>query len=62
MRVFVFEYVTGGGLAGRPMVSGLAGEGDLMLKSLVRDLVQIWQRACLEEFYSIVYHHTSYIR
>ena len=41
MRVFVFEYVTGGGLAGRPMVSGLAGEGDLMLKSLVRDLVQI---------------------
>jgi predicted ATP-grasp superfamily ATP-dependent carboligase len=41
MRVFVFEYVTGGGLAGRPMVPGLAGEGDLMFTSLVRDLVEI---------------------
>jgi predicted ATP-grasp superfamily ATP-dependent carboligase len=41
MRVFVFEYITGGGLADRPMVSGLAGEGELMLKSLLSDLVQI---------------------
>jgi predicted ATP-grasp superfamily ATP-dependent carboligase len=41
MRVFVFEFVTGGGYAGRPIVAGLAGEGDMMLAALVRDLVAL---------------------
>lgn len=41
MRIFVFEYITGGGLAGRPMLPGLAREGDLMLRSLAEDLLQI---------------------
>lgn len=41
MRIFVFEFVTGGGYAGRPIVAGLAGEGDMMLAALVRDLVAI---------------------
>lgn len=41
MRVFVFEYVTGGGCAGGPMIPTLAGEGDLMLSALVRDLVAL---------------------
>jgi predicted ATP-grasp superfamily ATP-dependent carboligase len=38
MRIFVFEYITGGGYAGRPMVAELAREGDLMLNALIRDL------------------------
>jgi predicted ATP-grasp superfamily ATP-dependent carboligase len=41
MRIFVFEYVTGGGLAGGPMLSELVSEGDLMLRSLVADLTAI---------------------
>jgi predicted ATP-grasp superfamily ATP-dependent carboligase len=41
MRIFVFEYVTGGGLAGGPMLSELVPEGDLMLRSLVDDLTAI---------------------
>ena len=39
MRIFVFEYITGGGLADRPIVAGLAREGDLMLSSLIADLL-----------------------
>lgn len=39
MRVFVFEYVSGGGFAGRPMVPSLVAEGDLMLAAAVRDLL-----------------------
>lgn len=38
MNLFVFEMVTGGGLAGRPLPPGLAQEGDLMLSALLRDL------------------------
>ncbi|MGB5733698.1 MAG: ATP-grasp domain-containing protein [Thiohalocapsa sp.] len=38
MRIFVFEYITGGGYAERPMVADLAREGDLMLQALIRDL------------------------
>jgi predicted ATP-grasp superfamily ATP-dependent carboligase len=41
MRIFVFEYVTGGGLAGGPMLAELIAEGDLMLRSLVSDLTAI---------------------
>ncbi len=41
MRVFVFEYVTGGGFAGREMVSSLMAEGDLMLAAVVRDLLAV---------------------
>ena len=38
MRIFVFEYITGGGYAERPMVAELSCEGDLMLQALIRDL------------------------
>lgn len=41
MRVFVFEYITGGGCAGQEMVSGLTEEGDMMLTAAVRDLAAI---------------------
>ncbi len=41
MRIFVFEYVTGGGLAGCPMLSELVSEGDLMLRALLDDLTAI---------------------
>lgn len=41
MRVFVFEYVTGGGMADRPIITGLFDEGDLMLKAVASDLLQI---------------------
>lgn len=39
MRVFVFEFVTGGGCAGDRMVASLATEGDMMLAAVVRDLL-----------------------
>jgi predicted ATP-grasp superfamily ATP-dependent carboligase len=38
LRVLVCEYITGGGLAGRPLPPSLAREGDLMLSALVQDL------------------------
>lgn len=41
MRVFVFEYVSGGGFAGQPMVASLVAEGDLMLAAAVRDLLGV---------------------
>lgn len=41
MRVFVFEYVSGGGFAGQPMVASLLAEGDLMLAAVVLDLLSI---------------------
>lgn len=41
MRVFVFEYLTGGGCADNPMLPRLAAEGDLMLTAVVRDLAQV---------------------
>ena len=41
MRVFVFEYVTGGGCADRGMLAGLMVEGDMMLAAAVRDLLEI---------------------
>lgn len=41
MRIFVFEYITGGGYAEQPMVAELACEGDLMLNALIRELAAI---------------------
>ncbi len=38
MKIFVFEMVTGGGLAAEPLRPSLAREGDLMLHALLRDL------------------------
>lgn len=37
-RIFVFEFITGGGLAGSPLPPSLAGEGALMRDTLLRDV------------------------
>jgi predicted ATP-grasp superfamily ATP-dependent carboligase len=46
MRVFVFEFITGGGLAREPLPPGLAEEGDRMLRALADDLLaagaEVW--------------------
>ena len=41
MRLFVCEFVTGGGMADKHMRSSLSAEGDLMLRSLVKDLADL---------------------
>jgi predicted ATP-grasp superfamily ATP-dependent carboligase len=41
VRVFVCEFVTGGGLAGAPLPEGLRREGDMMLRALVKDLAEL---------------------
>jgi predicted ATP-grasp superfamily ATP-dependent carboligase len=41
LRVFVCEFVTGGGLVGAPLPAGLACEGDMMLAALVKDLADL---------------------
>ncbi len=41
MRVFVFEYITGGGMLDSPLPPSLAEEGDKMLTALVSDLSEI---------------------
>lgn len=41
MRVFVYEYVTGGGLAGRPLPKSLSHEADLMARALLADLAEV---------------------
>lgn len=38
MKVFAFEFFSGGGLAGRPLSESLAREGDLMLQALAAEL------------------------
>lgn len=38
LRVFVCEFITGGGLGGAPLAGGLAHEGDLMLTRVLQDL------------------------
>jgi predicted ATP-grasp superfamily ATP-dependent carboligase len=38
VKVFAYEYASGGGFAGRPLAAGLAREGDLMLRALLDDL------------------------
>lgn len=41
MRIFVFEYATGGGLTEKPMIEELAREGDMMLRALLTDLLNV---------------------
>lgn len=41
MDILVFEFITGGGLRQKPLPPGLATEGDLMLRALVEDLLEI---------------------
>lgn len=41
MRIFVCEYVTGGGLCGQPLPASLSREGDMMLTALVKDLASL---------------------
>ncbi len=41
MRIFVFEHVTGGGMAGEPLPPSLVLEADMMVRSLVADLLEI---------------------
>jgi len=41
LRVLIFEYVTGGGLANEAPAATLLKEGDLMLKALIGDLEKI---------------------
>lgn len=41
MKVFAFEFFSGGGLAGQPLPAGLAHEGDLMLTTLVGELAAL---------------------
>ncbi len=41
LRLFVCEYVTGGGFAGASLPPGLVREGDMMLGALVKDLAEL---------------------
>lgn len=41
MRLFVYEFITGGGLVDRPLPPLLASEGDLMMRALLRDLLDV---------------------
>ncbi len=41
MKLLVFEYITGGGLAGQPIPASLAAEGRMMLQALLNDLQDI---------------------
>jgi hypothetical protein len=41
MTVFIYEYICGGGLAGRPLPHSLAREGWAMLASIVEDFARI---------------------
>ena len=47
MRILVYEFVTGGGLAGEPLSPGLVHEADLMLRSLLDDLGEVPGVTCL---------------
>lgn len=41
MKVFAYEFASGGGFAGHPLAPGLAREGDLMLRALLDDLSRL---------------------
>ena len=41
MRVFIYEYICGGGLAGQPLPVSLAREGWAMLASIVEDFARV---------------------
>jgi len=40
-KIFVYEFITGGGVAGEPLPDPLLTEGDVMLRSLLQDLGKI---------------------
>ena len=39
MRIFVYEFITGGGLLDKPLPFSLLQEGHMMLTSLLKDLI-----------------------
>jgi predicted ATP-grasp superfamily ATP-dependent carboligase len=41
LKIFVFEFVTGGGLYRAPLAEGLVREGDMMLRTLLADLSEV---------------------
>ena len=41
MRFFVYEHITGGGFMGSALPASLAEEGELMVRALIRDLLDI---------------------
>ena len=41
MRIFVCEFITGGGVLGEPLPDALALEGDMMLNALISDLLDL---------------------
>ncbi|MCU7891417.1 MAG: ATP-grasp domain-containing protein [Candidatus Thiodiazotropha sp. (ex Ustalcina ferruginea)] len=41
MRIFVFEYITGGGMLDSTLPLSLVQEGDMMLRALISDLAEI---------------------
>jgi predicted ATP-grasp superfamily ATP-dependent carboligase len=41
VNLFVFEWVSGGGLAGEPLPPALAREGDMMVRALLCDLAEL---------------------
>jgi predicted ATP-grasp superfamily ATP-dependent carboligase len=41
VRIFAFEFFSGGGLAGQPLPPTIAHEGDMMLGALLRDLAEL---------------------
>jgi tyramine---L-glutamate ligase len=41
VRVFAYEFVTGGGLVGQPLPTDLAREADMMLRALLGDLAAV---------------------
>jgi tyramine---L-glutamate ligase len=41
LRIFVCEFVTGGGFVGKPLPPGLSREGGMMLQALVKDLADL---------------------
>src|SRR5262245_42902359 len=41
MKIFIYEYICGGGLAGQPLPESLAQEGSAMLASIVEDFARI---------------------
>ncbi len=47
MRIFVFEFVTGGGLLGADLPASLVREGDMMLQALVCDLAAVAGVECI---------------
>jgi tyramine---L-glutamate ligase len=41
MRHFLFEFITGGGLAGQPLPDTLISEGELMMQTLLREVSEL---------------------